>query len=181
MRAVIPVNYMSVKCWIFRNFRTVICFLSQKQAAWFAHCCFVLCWFFYYKSRLHYSVCPFLHSNLWDHIYALLSVPGSSGSCCDLRWRSRSQEPLQCCCGTHTGPQQGQRHRPGRQYVLHCQHYVLLCLLISILIYRRYHFVLTIQESNFDFYSDFDLLSKRNWHHMSECWLIKWRVWPGIS
>lgn len=55
-------------------------------------------------------------------VTAPLHAPGSSRSCCDLRWRSHSQEPIQCCCGTHTGPQQGQRHRPGRQYVLPFHH-----------------------------------------------------------
>lgn len=40
--------------------------------------------------------------------------PGSSWSGCDLRWRSHPQEPLQCCCGPNSGPEQDQRDRPGR-------------------------------------------------------------------
>lgn len=52
--------------------------------------------------------------------------PGPSWSCCDLRWRSHPQESLQCWCGTHTGPEQDQCHRPGRQYALLLLHSTLM-------------------------------------------------------
>lgn len=83
-------------------------------------------WITYNKDKLY------LHNKLvqkwpvFDDMYAAVKPlnqtrscsvsPGSSWSCCDLRWRSHPQEPLQCCCGTNSGPEQDQRHGPGRQY-----------------------------------------------------------------